>query len=175
MIISSAVRLLVLLTIMPCNDFFSVEIYLLLSHLSSAIKPPMNYFSLGTVPWASTGNFVLFGHQAVLTNSLLYFCLQVCHRMIQCSSAQLTERQWAIRITFVKDWLLIPTRWPSDWLPNGPASCYSKSVSTKPFVWLPIVGFLNYCLVTSCTHVDYWLPSSKCSECWHMLPSSSVL
>jgi hypothetical protein len=48
--ISLAIRPLVLLTIMPCNDFFSVDnqTYLLLSHLLSAIKPPINYFSLGT-------------------------------------------------------------------------------------------------------------------------------
>ncbi len=49
-IISSAIRPLVLLTIMPCNEFFFMDnqIYLLLSHLSSTIKPPINYFSLGT-------------------------------------------------------------------------------------------------------------------------------
>ncbi len=49
MIISSAVRPLVLLTIVPCNDFLSMnnQTYLLLSHFSLAVKPLINYFSLG--------------------------------------------------------------------------------------------------------------------------------
>jgi hypothetical protein len=47
--ISLAVRPLVLLTITPYNDFYSVDnqTYLLLSYLSSAIKPPINYIYLG--------------------------------------------------------------------------------------------------------------------------------
>ncbi len=141
------------LQMVPCND---------------------NFFSRQAARF-SAENFVLSGHQAALTYSLLYFCLEICHRMIQCSSLLLTQRQWAIRITFVSDWLLIPTRWLSGRLSNGPAICYLKSISTKPFVWSPIFRLLNYCLATICTHVDYWLPSSKCSECWHMLLSLSVL
>ncbi len=64
---------------------------------------------------------------------------------------------------FVSYWLLIPTRQLSGWLPDQPASCHLVNVSTKPFVWLPIVRLLNWCLVTDCIHVDYWLLSYKCT------------
>jgi hypothetical protein len=49
-IISSAIRLLVLLAIMPHNDSFPMgnQANLLSSHLSSAIKPPSSPFTLGT-------------------------------------------------------------------------------------------------------------------------------
>ncbi len=64
---------------------------------------------------------------------------------------------------FVSFWLLIPMRQPSGWLLDHPASCQLISIFTKLFIWLPIVRLLNWCLVTDCTHVDYWLPSSKCT------------
>ncbi len=178
MIISSAIRPLVLLTIMPCNAFFTVDWTIKPICCCPNFHQPSNQRSTislwAPMPQVSAENFVLSGHQAALTYSLLYFCLQICHRVIQCSSVLLTQRQCAIRITFVSDRLLIPTRWPTGWLSNRLASCYSKSISTKPFVWSPIFRLLNYCLVTNCTHDDYWLPSSKCNECWHVLPSSSV-
>jgi hypothetical protein len=59
---SSAVMLVVLMAIMPCNNFFSVgnQGNLLLSHLLLAIEPPINQFSLVAMPQVSAGNFVLF-------------------------------------------------------------------------------------------------------------------
>ncbi len=113
------------LQMVSCNDsFFShqtasfIESYHAMNSSPRTIKSiyccpifhqPSNHQSTislwAPVPQVSTGNFVLFGHQAALTYSLLYFCLQVCHRMIQWSSALLTQRQWAIRVTFVTDWL----------------------------------------------------------------------
>ncbi len=51
------------LAIMPWNDFFSIgnQANLLLSHFLSAIKPPINLFSLVAIPHVSAGKFVLFG------------------------------------------------------------------------------------------------------------------
>jgi hypothetical protein len=90
MLISSAVRLLVMLAIMPHNHFFSMgnQTILLLSHILSAIEPLINLFSLVPVPCISAGKFVLFDHKAALIFSplLLFPNMQQKYSVFLCAT-----------------------------------------------------------------------------------------
>ncbi len=106
------------LQIVPCNDkIFSrhagsfvghhtTQCFLLCRQSSKfAVVPSF-------VSHRTTDQLILFGthamsfcwklwplwSQAALTYSLLYFWLQMCHRIIQYSSALLSQRQWAIKM-----------------------------------------------------------------------------
>ncbi len=164
MIMSSAVMLLVLFAIMPCNKFFSVgnQAYLLLSYLLSAIKLPINLFSLVPMPFPLETLSSLVSSCFNLFFALLL--LQTCHGMIQCSSMILTQRQWAIRmnLSYTIDY----------WSQQGKrqVDCQTNQPDVILYSFLPSLLFdclLSDSQLMSCNALyPCWLlvvPSSKCS------------
>ncbi len=108
-IISSAVRPLVLLAIMPHNDSFTVgnQANLLLSHLLSAIKPPSSPFTLGI-------HAMSFHWKRCLL--WLWSCVDLSKIPQNDSVFLCAMKPKAVshQNEFVSDWLLIPTRQPWD-------------------------------------------------------------
>ncbi len=137
-IISSAIRPLVLLAIIPHNDSFSMgnQANLLLSHLLSAIKPLSSPFTLGTratsfrwklCPLRSWSHADL---SKIPQNDSVFLCA-------------MKPKAVSHQNEFVSDCLLIPTRQPWDYCQTG----------QPDVIWYPSLP----CLLFDLLFLDSWI------------------